>query len=90
MTLDAGRRSLRVWLFAPMLMAVLMLIFAAAGRMFEVRSSPLIAGSAGTVAWVVAWIAWWPVLRPRFGFGTHAAIGVGTAAVVLTLVFAIS
>lgn len=78
------RRSMKVWLAGPLVMVLLTAAISLAARSAGDRA-PVIVLFSPPIAFAVAWIAWWPILRPNIGFWLHTAIGVLFSALVLAI-----
>lgn len=78
------QRSLAKWITGPMMFIVVVAGIAIAGRRSGV-SPTLTAVIAPALAFAVAWMGWWPVLKPKTGFWFHAAVGWTMSALVLAI-----
>lgn len=77
-------RRVLVWLAGPLFFVVVLTAVAVGGRLLGV-SSPIFGAIAPSIAFSIAWTAWWPILKPRAGFWRHTAVGVITAVFVMAV-----
>lgn len=78
------QRSRRVWLAGPLMMIVFTAVISLAARLTG-TSSPIMVFLSPSIAFAVAWILWWPILKPKTGFWLHSAIGIVFSALVLAI-----
>lgn len=72
------------WLSAPIIFVVSFSIVAITGRLLGI-SSPVFDVATPSIAAAVAWMAWWPILKPNISFGWFAAGGIVCAALVFAV-----
>lgn len=68
------KRAAWRWLAGPILLVVALAGMSLAARVLGV-SSPLFGVLAPSIAFAIAWAAWWPIYRPNIGFGQFAGLG---------------
>jgi hypothetical protein len=77
-------RSANVWLACPAMMILFTALIAIGGRLTGVPS-PTLALLTPAVPFALAWILWWPILRPKTGFWLHGATGIVCSLLALAL-----
>lgn len=78
------QRSPRVWLSGPLMMILFTAVISAGARLTSL-SSPIMVFLSPSIAFALAWILWWPILRPNTGFWLHSAMGIVFSALVLAI-----
>ena len=68
-------RSAHVWFAGPAMMVLFTTLIAVGARLTGL-SSPVLMLISPSIAFAIAWMLWWPILKPKTRFGVHAMIGV--------------
>lgn len=82
-------RPLWVWLSGPGIFVVVLTTIALSSRLYGV-DSPVFGAVAPSLAFTVAWTAWWPILKPKTGFWRHSAAGAVSALLVMAITILLS
>ena len=78
------QRPMSVWLAGPLIFIGILTAIAVSGRMLGV-TSPVFGSIAPSIAFTIAWSAWWPILNPRTGFWQHTGIGLVSAVLIVAV-----
>jgi hypothetical protein len=78
-----------VWFSGPLIFIAVLTAIAVSGRLLGV-TSPVFGAIAPSIAFTIAWTAWWPILKPKTGFWQHTAIGLVTAVLVVAVAILLS
>jgi hypothetical protein len=82
-------RSAKVWLAGPAMMALFTTMIAVGARLAGL-SSPVLMFMSPSIAFALAWMLWWPIVKPKTQFWVHAAIGVVCSLLALALQITLS